>query len=171
MLREVQYCGICSLPFEYCEFHPSASKCAQWLEQNLPDEYARLYSGTAERKAGELHTASSRGGKAQLKDEGKRLEKEQEARQSARVTLRRDARSKRKSTTSIVGLQVFGVDLKKAARRLASRFACGCSVQVNEELPGTPEEVTLQGDYVQELLQALPEEFPEVKKEQIDIFQ
>jgi hypothetical protein len=37
------YCGVCTLPAEYCEFGPSFSKCKTWLEDKHPDEYARLW--------------------------------------------------------------------------------------------------------------------------------
>ena len=37
------YCGVCSLPTEYCEFGPSFSKCKSWLEEKRPEEYARLW--------------------------------------------------------------------------------------------------------------------------------
>jgi len=37
------YCGVCSLPTEYCEFGPSFSKCKSWLEEKRPEEYSRLW--------------------------------------------------------------------------------------------------------------------------------
>jgi hypothetical protein len=37
------YCGVCSLPTEYCEFGPSISKCKTWLEGRDKDEYERLW--------------------------------------------------------------------------------------------------------------------------------
>ena len=39
---KVHYCGVCSLPPEYCEHGPLFDKCKEWMEENLPDEYARL---------------------------------------------------------------------------------------------------------------------------------
>lgn len=42
------YCGVCSLPTEYCEFGPSFSKCKTWLEGKDREEYERLWG------AGEL---------------------------------------------------------------------------------------------------------------------
>jgi hypothetical protein len=40
----VLYCGVCSLPVEYCEFGSSFSKCKAWLEEEDEQEYRRLYS-------------------------------------------------------------------------------------------------------------------------------
>lgn len=37
------YCGVCSLPTEYCEFGPSFSKCKSWLEDKDTEEYSRLW--------------------------------------------------------------------------------------------------------------------------------
>lgn len=37
------YCGVCSLPTEYCEFGPSFSKCKTWLEGKDGAEYERLW--------------------------------------------------------------------------------------------------------------------------------
>ncbi|RSH90425.1 Translation machinery-associated protein 22 [Saitozyma podzolica] len=37
------YCGVCSLPTEYCEFGPSFSKCKTWLEGKDREEYERLW--------------------------------------------------------------------------------------------------------------------------------
>ncbi|CAB1318027.1 unnamed protein product [Coregonus sp. 'balchen'] len=44
---KVQYCGVCSLPTEYCEYMPEPSKCRQWLEKNFPDVFARMSVGNA----------------------------------------------------------------------------------------------------------------------------
>ncbi len=43
----VLYCGICSLPVEYCEFGASLTKCKTWLEEADEAEYERLYSEDA----------------------------------------------------------------------------------------------------------------------------
>ncbi|EAW98339.1 density-regulated protein, isoform CRA_b [Homo sapiens] len=41
----VLYCGVCSLPTEYCEYMPDVAKCRQWLEKNFPNEFAKLTVG------------------------------------------------------------------------------------------------------------------------------
>lgn len=40
------YCGVCSLPPEYCEFGSDFEKCKPWLIQNVPDLYPNLLKGT-----------------------------------------------------------------------------------------------------------------------------
>ena len=37
------YCGVCSLPTEYCEFGPSITKCKTWLENEDQGEFSRLW--------------------------------------------------------------------------------------------------------------------------------
>ena len=37
------YCGVCSLPTEYCEFGPSITKCKTWLETEDQGEFSRLW--------------------------------------------------------------------------------------------------------------------------------
>ena len=33
----VQYCGACTMPLEYCEYSSCKEKCREWLEKNLPN--------------------------------------------------------------------------------------------------------------------------------------
>uniref|UniRef100_A0A8C9KSN2 Density-regulated protein n=1 Tax=Panthera tigris altaica TaxID=74533 RepID=A0A8C9KSN2_PANTA len=45
----VLYCGVCSLPTEYCEYMPDVAKCEQWLE-NFPNEFGQGTPGEEEEK-------------------------------------------------------------------------------------------------------------------------
>ncbi len=110
----------------------------------------------------------NRGGKGILRDESKRLEKEEQKRKKARVIIKLVERNKRKSVTHIRGLEVFGLDLKKVAKRLASKYACGCSVARN---PAGYDEIVVQGDVVDDLFEFLPEEYTEVPGEQLEFSQ
>lgn len=67
---QVLYCGNCSLPIEYCEYHPQYDKCKQWLERNLPDEFekvVKLCGGGSEEDGGEEKKRQKRGGKGIVK--------------------------------------------------------------------------------------------------------
>jgi len=33
----VEYCPICTLPFEYCAWTPKAQKCQDWKQKNRPE--------------------------------------------------------------------------------------------------------------------------------------
>ncbi|RVE66125.1 hypothetical protein OJAV_G00123530 [Oryzias javanicus] len=75
---KVLYCGVCSLPTEYCEYMPEPAKCRQWLEKNFPDVFARMTvakapkqeSGTGEAPPAaeeEEKKKQKRGGRGQIK--------------------------------------------------------------------------------------------------------
>jgi density-regulated protein DRP1 len=68
------------------------------------------------------------------------------------VTIKRIERTKRKHVTSIYGLEAFGIDLKKASKQLAGRFATGASVTKN--LQGQ-DEIVVQGDVADEIVEML----------------
>ena len=51
--------------------------------------------------------------------------------------------------TTIQGLELFGVDLKKAAKMMASKFATGASVTKN---PQGMDDITVQGDVSDEVV-------------------
>lgn len=65
------------------------------------------------------------------------------------VTIERVERNKRKYVTTIMGLELFGVDLKKAAKMMASKFATGASVTKN---PQGQDDITVQGDVSDEVV-------------------
>lgn len=99
------------------------------------------------------------------RDESKKLDKEEAKRKKARVIITMETRNKRKAITHIRGMELFGLDLKKIAKRMAGKYACGCSVTKN---PQGQDEIVIQGDFVDDLLEFIPEEYPEVPDEQID---
>lgn len=72
--------------------------------------------------------------------------------QKPQVTIKRIERNKRKHVTSIHGLEAFGIDLKKAAKQFASKFATGASVTKN---PQGLEEIVVQGDVSDEVLEMI----------------
>ena len=39
---DVQYCGVCGMPPEYCDFSGETAKCHEWMKTNLPSYYSRL---------------------------------------------------------------------------------------------------------------------------------
>jgi len=80
------------------------------------------------------------------------------------LQLKRSDRNKRKAVTHIRGLELFGLDLKKVAKKLAGKYACGASVV--KDVNGK-ELVDVQGDFVDDLLEYLPKEFPEVLHTQL----
>ena len=68
------------------------------------------------------------------------------------VTIKRIERTKRKHVTAIHGLEAFSIDLKKAAKQLAGRFATGASVTKNAQ---GLDEIVVQGDVSDEIYEIL----------------
>jgi len=151
---QIIYCGNCGLPPEYCEYFPDNEKCRKWLEVNLPSQMENLSiagGGEDEAKKGR----QKRGGKGLVKAKkpGKAGPK--------RICLSRAPRGKKKSVTVITGLASTGIDLKAAAKFLATKFACGASVTGDDE-------IVIQGDVKDDLFDVLPEKWPEIDEDTID---
>jgi density-regulated protein DRP1 len=68
--------------------------------------------------------------------------------QASKVIIKRIERNKRKYVTGVHGLEAFGVDLKKAAKLFANKFATGASLSKN---PQGEEEIFIQGDVSDEV--------------------
>uniref|UniRef100_A0A8C8ZFW6 Density-regulated protein n=1 Tax=Prolemur simus TaxID=1328070 RepID=A0A8C8ZFW6_PROSS len=134
----VLYCGVCSLPTEYCEYMPDVAKCRQWLEKNFPKEFAKLTvenspkqetgisegQGTAEEE--EEKKKQKRGGRGQIKQKKKTV--------SQKVTTAKIPRAKKKYVMRVCGLATFEIDLKEAQRFFAQKFSCGASVTGEDEI-------------------------------------
>lgn len=114
--REVVYCAVCTFPPEYCEFGPSPSKCRTWLKDAHLDLYAKHWSEEAitsnlaaltTKQAEDLEREAA-------KKERKTVAKEERERAqmaSSKIVLKKEARTKRKVTTSIIGLHLFSPPL------------------------------------------------------------
>ncbi|KAF8632806.1 hypothetical protein AX15_001671 [Amanita polypyramis BW_CC] len=74
---------------------------------------------------------------------------------ASQIIIKRIERNKRKHVTAIVGLEAFGIDLRKAAKQFASKFATGASVTKN--LQGQ-DEIVVQGDVGDDILELIESE-------------
>jgi density-regulated protein DRP1 len=81
--------------------------------------------------------------------------------------IKRIERTKRKCVTTIYGLDIFGVDLKKAAKMFANRFACGSSVAKNNQ---GQDEIVVQGDFSDELLKMILNNWPNVSHDECKVY-
>ncbi|CCG80705.1 Translation machinery-associated protein 22 [Taphrina deformans PYCC 5710] len=151
------YCGVCSLPPEYCEFQPTIAKCKEWLEAHHDDLFQKLFAGVEltekQQKTTEKHEAKQ-----------KRAE---EKKMQSKVLIKRIERTKRKYVTGVFGLEVFGIDLKAAAKKFANKFATGASVSKNNQ---NQDEIIVQGDVSDEIFDFITEEkfFKAVPEDNID---
>ncbi|KAF9501016.1 density-regulated protein DRP1 [Pleurotus eryngii] len=157
---QVLYCGVCTYPVEYCEFGSSLTKCKEWLKEEHPEQFDKYYSEEAlQAKIGTLSLeAQTKLEKDTAKAEAKADAKADAAlkkKMSSQITIRRIERNKRKHITAVHGLEAFGIDLKKAAKQFASKFATGASVTKNAQ---GLDEVVVQGDVSDEIVDMIEQE-------------
>jgi density-regulated protein DRP1 len=83
-----------------------------------------------------------------------------------KVIIKRVERNRRKHVTSIFGLHLFDVDLKKAAKLFANKFACGSSVTKNNQ---GQDEIVVQGDVTEEIQNLILTTWPKVTEDALEV--
>merc|ERR1712000_320867 len=155
--RNVIYCGVCTLPPEYCEYGGTTKKCQEWLEANHPKMYSRIWSD----EALEASTAalSLDAQKRAARDAQKKAAKAEAAEAKhadkiakSTVTIKRIEWNKKKFVTAVIGLENFGLDLKKV-----TKVASG------------GEEIVVQGDVSEDLEEFLVEKYPDIPEDNIEL--
>ncbi|XP_077995592.1 density-regulated protein-like [Glandiceps talaboti] len=152
---KVIYCGECSMPTEFCEFHPSYDKCKKWLEKHLPEQFEammRLRGEDGEEESTEKKK-QKRGGRGVIKAKKKTAPQ--------KVTISRMQRNKRKYVTVVRGLKTFDIDLKMASKYFASRFSCGSSVTGDDE-------IVIQGDVTYNISDAMVGKWAAIEDDMIE---
>ncbi|XP_056434964.1 density-regulated protein-like [Gadus chalcogrammus] len=146
--HKVLYCGVCSLPTEYCEYMPDRKMPpGKHTETGGCDREEPPLVEEEERKK------QKRGGRGQIKQKKKSVPQ--------KVTIAKIPRAKKKYVTRVCGLQTFDIELKDAQRFFAQKFSCGASV--------TPEdEIIIQGDFTDDIIDVIQEKWPEVDDDSID---
>ncbi|KAF2707586.1 RNA binding protein-like protein Tma22 [Pleomassaria siparia CBS 279.74] len=168
--KTVTYCGVCSLPPEYCEFGGTVKKCEEWLEENHSDMHEKLYSQEVIEK--NLSTLSIDAQKRAEKDSQKKAAKAataeakaQEQRATSKIFIKRIERNKRKYVTAVQGLEAFGLDIKKVAKDFGKKFATGSSVT---KVPGGGDEITVQGDLSDDIYDYLTETYSDIPEDNVE---
>ncbi|XP_033627931.1 density-regulated protein-like [Asterias rubens] len=142
---KVIYCGVCTMPVEYCEFNPSYKECKVWLSDHFPKLFERLNLEEEEEGSDGKKKKQKRGGRGVMKVK-KKMEPQT-------VTIARIQRQKKKYVTVVRGIGSHDIDLRDASKAFASRFSCGASVASGED------EIVIQGDVTDDLLDFIPEKF------------
>ncbi|XP_016386149.1 density-regulated protein-like [Sinocyclocheilus rhinocerous] len=168
---KVLYCGVCSLPVEYCEYMPEPAKCKQWLEKNFPDVFAKLTLAPKKETTGGGGGGGGGGGEAPLVGEEEEKKKQKRGGRGQikqkkktvpqKVTIAKIPRAKKKYVTRVCGLATFDIDLKEAQRFFAQKFSCGVSVTAEDE-------IIIQGDFTDDIMDVIQEKWPEVDDDSID---
>ncbi|OAQ96031.1 hypothetical protein LLEC1_01549 [Akanthomyces lecanii] len=168
--RIVTYCGVCTLPPEYCEYGGTVKKCQDWLQSNQKQMYDRIWSAEALEAA--TASLSVEAQKRAAKDAQKKTAKAEaaEAKQADKlaksvITIKRIERNKRKFVTAVIGLETFGLDLKKCAKDFGKKFATGSSVT---KVASGGEEIVVQGDVSDELEEFILEKYKDIPEDNIE---
>ncbi|KAK1769458.1 translation machinery-associated protein 22 [Phialemonium atrogriseum] len=168
--RHVIYCGVCTLPPEYCEYGGTVRKCQEWLQKNQPEMYNRIWSPEALEAATASLSVDAQ--KRAAKDAQKKAAKAEAAEQKhadklahSVITIRRIERNKRKYVTAVSGLEAFGLDLKKVSKDFGKKFATGSSVT---KVPSGGEEIVVQGDVSDEIEEFLLEKYKDIPEDHIE---
>eukprot|EP00252_Welwitschia_mirabilis_P016235 TRINITY_DN3580_c0_g1_i1.p1 TRINITY_DN3580_c0_g1~~TRINITY_DN3580_c0_g1_i1.p1 ORF type:complete len:195 (+),score=44.43 TRINITY_DN3580_c0_g1_i1:329-913(+) len=175
--KQVLYCQVCGLPAEYCEFGPDFEKCKPWLIQNAPHLYPDLVKEamdksiekTAEETRGlkisadQPDSTSSAGATSQ--EEVKRLPGGKiKKKEKPEVIIEKVVRNKRKCVTTVKGLDMFGVKLTDATKKLGKKFASGASVVKG---PTEKEQIDVQGDILYDIVEFITQTWPSVPENAI----
>ncbi|XP_058213671.1 translation machinery-associated protein 22 [Rhododendron vialii] len=164
---QVLYCGVCGLPAEYCEFGPDFEKCKPWLIHNAPDVYPDLLKEAnakdADKVSDQLQSTSisAGGGSSTSKpEEVKRLPGGKiKKKDKQEVIIEKVVRNKRKCITTVKGLELFGVKLSDASKKLGKKFATGASVVKG---PTEKEQIDVQGDISYDIVEFITDTWSDV---------
>ncbi|KAI0197772.1 translation initiation factor SUI1 [Astrocystis sublimbata] len=169
--RHVTYCGVCTLPPEFCEYGGTVKKCQDWLQKKEPSMYEQIWSPEA--LAAATASLSVEAQKRATKDAQKKAAQAEKAEQkqadkkaNSIVTIKRVERNKRKYVTAVSGLEAFGLELKKVAKEFGKKFATGSSVT---KVPSGGEEIVVQGDVSDEIEEFLLEKYKDIPEDNIEL--
>lgn len=171
----VLYCSVCSLPAEYCEFGPDFEKCKPWLIKNAPELYPDLLKEASEKEADKVseqlqsvgissgagnETAPSGQTSTSKQEEVKRLPGGKiKKKEKQEVIIEKVVRNKRKCITIVKGLDLFGIKLGDASKKLGKKFATGASVVKG---PTDKEQIDVQGDISYDIVEFVTDTWPDV---------
>ncbi|KAK3114966.1 Translation machinery-associated protein 22 [Teratosphaeriaceae sp. CCFEE 6253] len=172
--KHVVYCGVCTLPPEYCEYGGTTKKCEDWLEANHPKLHAEIYSAdTAAKGMSDLSLDAQKRADKDAQKKAAKAEaaeiREAKERAASKIIIKRVERNKRKYVTEVSGLEAFGLDLKKVAKEFGKKFATGSSVTKNAG--GTGEEITVQGDVSEDIFDWLHEHHEGIPEDNIELIE
>ena len=169
--KSVVYCGVCSLPLEYCEVGASFDQCKAWRESALDEDALAALTLDDEDEGGDEEgdeEGNEDGDKKKKKKDkkGKKVVAPKKAKvqniEDARVIIARIQRQKRKYVTAVAGLEsVPDLKIKEVAKAFGKKFASGSAVS---DTAGGGKEVVIQGDVIHEVPAVLVNVFKVPKK-------
>jgi density-regulated protein DRP1 len=163
---KVVYCPNCGMPPDFCDFDKATfEKCKPWIMENCPQYFPELFEGLSSEDKAKVKKTAADASEAKPKIlPGGKVKKEEV--QQVVIKKMPGTRNKKKMMLVVAGLDHFGVKLDKAAKVFAKKFSCGCSV--SKGIPGAKsDEIDIQGDFEDEIVQVILDNFKEVPKDKI----
>lgn len=141
----VEYCKVCGVPYEYCEYGDSFSKCK---EENK-DKYNYDITDT---------NGDAKSNKRQTKKTPPQV--------TQKIKIQKTSRAKKKVVTVVTGLHAY-VKLDKMAKIFSRFYACGASVIKGSN--GSPDQIDIQGDVEHNLIEVIMKHCPELTEDRFVI--
>eukprot|EP01033_Poteriospumella_lacustris_P002296 gene2296-1678_t len=136
----VQYCGVCSMPPEFCEYGACYDRCREWIQSNCPD----MLSISSSLAAASVSSSGEPAAAAPKPKGGGAAAPKKLATMQTRILISRIQRQRKKFITAVVGLDTIPeTKIKDIAKLFGKKFSSGASV--GETATGA-KEVTIQGD-------------------------
>eukprot|EP00698_Gefionella_okellyi_P017093 TRINITY_DN4954_c0_g1_i1.p1 TRINITY_DN4954_c0_g1~~TRINITY_DN4954_c0_g1_i1.p1 ORF type:complete len:209 (-),score=34.58 TRINITY_DN4954_c0_g1_i1:650-1204(-) len=142
---QVVYCGVCTLPPEYCEYGKSAAECRTWLVKSQPELCQKIYGSL------DLHASAAPTATEAPTDQISEKSAAKKKTKAPEVIIKKEKRRGHKQVTIVNGLDHFGVKLSDAAKKMSKKFSCGASVSKT----ATGEDIDIQGDVIGDLVKML----------------
>ncbi|KEG04183.1 translation initiation factor SUI1, putative [Plasmodium vinckei vinckei] len=134
---QVEYCKVCGVPYEYCEYGNSFNECK---EENKDKYNYDMATNNAENN-----------NKKQAKKTPQNI--------SQKITIQKTTKARKKTVTVVKGLHAY-TKLDKMAKIFSKFYACGASV-----IKGTnnaQDQIDIQGDVEHNIVDVIMKNCPEI---------
>ena len=153
MAQPVEYCEVCGLPPEYCEYGPCFELCKPWLKEHHTDLYPDLANVEftvdqiqATNNAIEQRTKTTQPSRKNAKKDASAKE----------VLVSLKSRQKHKYITIITGLDLYDIKIKEACKFFCKKFSCSVSSEKNHS---GIQEIHIQGDVKDDVAELMNETY------------
>lgn len=133
----VDYCKVCGMPYEYCEYGNSFSQCK---EENKEKHNYDIVKGDGEMS-------------------NMRQSKKTPQNATEKITIQKITRARKKVVIVVVGLHTY-VKLDKMAKIFSRFYACGASVIKGTN--GAPDQIDIQGNVEHNIVEVIMKNCPEI---------
>ena len=160
-IKIVKYCLVCTFPEEYCDYsHDILKKRKEFpitnetpLQNPQPTtEDPNITPKPEEEKKKETPVEEE---KKETKDFKKKKVPD-------KIHIKNTKRGKKKASTVIRNVELFGLDLKEVSKLLSKKFACSSSVSKDEE---NKDSIVMTGEFEDDLKEFLMLKFTNLKDE------